>query len=55
MASVYFMDLIVSDLNELLEDPVVVVIPIKWMRPILEKYPKAFRILINNLIGDGQF
>jgi len=49
------MDLIVSDLDELLEDPVVVVIPIKWMRPILEKYPKAFRILIINLIGDGQF
>jgi len=55
MASVYFMDLIVSDLDEGLVDPVVVVIPIKWMRPILEKYPKAFRILINNLIGDGQF
>ena len=49
------MDLIVSALPQNQVDPVVVVIPIKWMRPIIEKYPVAFKILINNLVGYGQF
>ncbi len=49
------MDLLVSTLPKDLVDPVVVVVPLKWMRPIVEKYPKAFDILIGNLMGDGQF
>lgn len=49
------MDLIVSSPPEDQDDPVVVVVPIKWMRPILKKYPRAFKILINNLIASNLF
>lgn len=49
------MDLIVSEPPEGQVDPVVIVMPIEWMRPIIKKYPKSFNILIGNLIGYGQF
>ena len=49
------MDWMVSEPSDDLVDPVVVVMPIKWMRTLIKKHPMGFKILINNLVSDGQF
>ena len=45
----------VSEPPDDLIDPVVVIMPIKWMRTLIKKHPMGFKILINNLVSDGQF